>query len=67
MSLVKTMVDDVMDEGGAMEQHPLIGMVVIGPRNLSSTVNIPLPHLSIHHSLNLKGEREGGYNHDLQD
>lgn len=30
VSLIKAMVDDVMDEGGTMEQHPLVGMVVVG-------------------------------------
>ncbi len=53
VSLVKAMVYDVMDEGGAVEEHPLVGMVVVGLGHLLSAVHVALPHLGIHHTLNL--------------
>lgn len=47
------MVDDVMDEGGAVEEHPLVGVIVVGLCHLLTSVHIALPHLSIHNTLNL--------------
>ena len=46
MSLVKAVVYDVMDEGGAVEEHPLVGMVVIGLGYLLSPVHRRHAHLS---------------------
>ncbi len=57
------MVDDVMDKRGTVEQHPLVGMVMVGFRDFLSAIRIPLPNLRVDHSFNLNGGwgwREGG-------
>lgn len=58
VSFIKAMVCDVVEERGAMEEHPLIGVVVVGLRDLLSTVHVLLPHPRVHHSLNLHKMRK---------
>ena len=56
MSLVKTILDDVRYEGRSVEEHSLVGIVVVGLGNFLSTVDVTLPHLRIHNPLNLSKE-----------
>ena len=57
VSLIKAVMHYVMDEGRAVEEHPLVGMVVVALGHLASPIHIPLPHLGVDHSLNLRTQR----------
>jgi len=53
VSLVEAVMHYVMDERRAVEEHPLVGVVVVALRYLASPINISLPHFGVDHTLDL--------------